>query len=58
MLKSEIKSSNNENFIVPNEVKNNDYNFKILNHDNDKILENLESKNIVLKNKDNEIKFR
>ena len=50
----EIKSSNNENFIIPNEVKNNDYNFKILNHDNDNISENLVSKNIVVKkNKDN-----
>ena len=50
----EIKSSNNENFVIPNEVKNNDYNFKILNHDTDKILENLESKNIVVKkNNDN-----
>ena len=50
----EIKSSNNENFIIPNEVKNNDYNFKILNHSNDKILENLKSKNIEdKKNKDN-----
>ena len=50
----EIKSSNNENFIIPNEVKNNDYNFKILNHGNDKTLENLESKNIVVKkNNDN-----
>ena len=50
----EIKSSNNENFIIPNEVKNNDYNFKILNHGNDNILENLDSKNIVLKkNKEN-----
>ena len=50
----EIKSSNNENFIIPNEVKNNDYNFKILNHGNDNISENLESKNIaVKKNKDN-----
>ena len=49
-----IKSRNNENFIIPNEVKNNDYNFKILNHGNDKILENLKSKNIVVKkNKDN-----
>ena len=50
----EIKASNIENFIIPNEVKNNDYNFKILNHGNDKILENLESKNIVVKkNNDN-----
>ena len=50
----EIKSSKNENFIIPNEVKNNDYNFKILNHGHDNISENLESKNIVVKkNKDN-----
>ena len=50
----EIKSSNNENFIIPNEVKNNDYNFKILNHGNDNVLENLEAKNIIVKkNKDN-----
>ena len=50
----EIKSSNSENFIIPNEVKNNDYNFKILNHSNDKISENFKSKNIVVKeNKDN-----
>ena len=49
-----IKSRNNENFIIPNEVKNNDYNFKILNHGHDSISENLESKNIVVKkNKDN-----
>ena len=49
-----IKSSNNENFIIPSEVKNNDYNFKILNHGNDNISENLKSKNIVVKkNKDN-----
>ena len=50
----EIKSSDKENFIIPNEVKNNDYNFKILDHGNDNILENLKSKNIVAKqNKDN-----
>ncbi len=50
----EVKSSNNENFIIPNEVKNNDYNFKILNHSNDYISENLKSKNsVVKKNKDN-----
>ncbi len=50
----EIKSIDNENFIIPNEVKNNDYNFKILNHGNDNILKNLDSKNIVVKkNKDN-----
>ena len=44
----EIKSSNKENFFIPNEVKNNDYNFKILNHDNDDELENLNSKNTKL----------
>ena len=50
----EIKSSNNENFIIPNEVKNNDYNFKILNHGNDNISENLDTKKFfVKKNKDN-----
>ena len=50
----EIKSSNNENFFIPNEVKNNDYNFKILNHGNDNVSENLDSKNFVVKkNKDN-----
>ena len=50
----EIKSSKNENFFIPNEVKNDDYNFKILNHANDNFLENLKSKNIVVKkNKDN-----
>ena len=49
----EIKASNIENFIIPNEVKNNDYNFKILNHGNN-ISEKLKSKNIVVKkNKDN-----
>ena len=41
----EIKSSNRENFIIQNEVKNNDYNFKILNHDNDNYTEKLNSKN-------------
>ena len=40
----EIKSSNKEDFIIPNEVKNEDYNFKILNHDNDDYLEKLNSK--------------
>ena len=44
----EIKASNIENFIIPNEVKNNDYNFKILNHGNN-ISEKLKSKNIVAK---------
>ena len=53
----EIKSSDNKNFIIPNEVKNNDYNFKILNHVDDNVSENLESKNIVVKkNKDDRIK--
>ena len=41
----EIKSSNKENFIISNEVKNDDYNFKILNHDNDNYTEKLNSKN-------------
>ena len=45
----EIKSSNNENFIIPNEVKNNDYNFKILNYDNDNFLEKSKSKNFEVK---------
>ena len=45
----EIKSSNIEDFFIPNEVKNDDYNFKILNHANDNLLENLKSKNIVVK---------
>ena len=45
----EIKSSNKENFIVPNEVKNDAYNFKILNHDNDDYSEKLNSKNNELK---------
>ena len=50
----EIKSSNNENFIIPNEVKNDDYNFKILNHGDDNFLENIKSQNIVInKDKDN-----
>ena len=53
----EIKSSNKENFIIPNEVKNDDYNFKILNHDNDNFSEKLNSKNIkVKKNIDNKDK--
>ena len=45
----EIKSSNNESFIIPNEVKNNNYNFKILNHDNDNFLEKSKSKNFEVK---------
>ena len=44
-----IKSSNKENFILPNEVKNDNYNFKILNHDNDNFTEQLKSKNIEIK---------
>ena len=47
----EIKSSNKENFIIPYEVKNDDYNFKILNHDNDNYLEKLNSESTEL-NKD------
>ena len=46
----DIKSSNNENFFIPNEVENDDYNFEILNHGNDNFSENSKSKNIVLKN--------
>ena len=42
----EIKSSNDKNFIISNEVKNDDYNFKILNHGNDNFSEKLKSKNI------------
>ena len=53
----EIKSSNKESFIIPNEVKNNDYNFKILNHDNDDYSEKLNSKNTEL-NKDMDDKNR
>ena len=50
----EIKSSNNQNFIIPNEVKNDEYNFKILDHDKDNFLEKLNSKNLkVEKDKDN-----
>ena len=50
----EIKSSNIENFIIPNEVKNDAYNFKILNHDNDDYSNNLNSKSTVSnKNIDN-----
>ena len=50
----EIKSSNKDNFIIPNEVKNDDYNFKILNHDNDDYAEKLNAKNTELsKNMDN-----
>ncbi len=44
----EIKSSNKENFIIPNEVKNDAYNFKILNHDNDNYSEKLNSKSTEL----------
>ena len=50
----EIKSSNNHYFIMPNKVKNDEYNFKILDHDKDNFLEKLNSKNLkVEKNKDN-----
>ena len=48
----EIKSSNNKDFVIPNEVKNDEYNFKILDHDNDNFSENLNSKNIEVE-KDN-----
>ena len=49
-----IKSSNHENFIIPNQVKNDDYNFKILDHDNDDYSENLNLKSTKLdKNKVN-----
>ena len=41
-----IKSSNSKNFIIPNEVKNDEYNFKILDHDHDNFPEKLNSKNI------------
>ena len=41
----EIKSSYNKNFIIPNEVKNDEYNFKILDHDKDNFLEKSNSKN-------------
>ena len=44
----EIKSSNQEYFIIPNEVKNDAYNFKILNHDNDDYSEKLNSKSTEL----------
>ena len=40
----EIKSSSEKNFIIPSEVRNDDYNFKILNHDNDDYFEKLNSK--------------
>ena len=50
----EIKSSNNENFIIPKEVKNNDYDFKILNHDNDNFTNKANSKNLKVK-KNNDI---
>ena len=40
-----VKSSNKENFIFPKEVKNDDYNFKILNHANDEFLEKFNSRN-------------
>ena len=47
-LKFQIKSSNKENFIIPNEVKNDNYNFKILNHEKDDF-QKLKSKNIEIK---------
>ena len=46
----EIKSSNKENFIIPNKVKNDEYNFKILNHDNDDYSKELNSKSTELNN--------
>ena len=50
----EIKSSNKENFIIPNKVKNDGYNFKILNHDKDNYTEKLNSKSDELnEDKDN-----
>ena len=49
----EIKSSNIKNFIIPNEVKNESYNFKILDHDNDNLLEKLNKKNIKVENDKN-----
>jgi len=50
----EIKSTNSRNFIIPNEVKNDEYNFKILDHDKDNFLEKLNSKNLKIeKDKDN-----
>ena len=45
----EIKSSHKENFIIPNEVKNDNYNFKILNHEKDDFSQKLKSKNIEIK---------
>ena len=44
-----IQSNNKKISIIPNEVKNNDYNFKILDHDNDKFLETFNSKNLDFK---------
>ena len=44
-----IESSNKENFIIPKEFKNDDYNFKILNHDNDDYSVKLNSKNTEFK---------
>ena len=46
-----INSSKKENFVIPNEVKNDDYNFKILNHDSDDYSDKLNSKSTEL-NKD------
>ena len=44
-----IESNNKENFIITKEVKNDDYNFKILNHDKDNLSEKLNSKNTEIK---------
>ena len=49
-----IGSNNTEEFIIPKKVKNDDYNFKILNHDNDDYIEKLNLKKAELKReKDN-----
>ena len=45
-----IGSNNTEEFIIPKKVKNDDYNFKILNHDNDDYLEKVNTKNTELSN--------
>ena len=49
----EIKSSNLKSFIIPNEVKNDSYNFKILDHNNENSIEKLNSKNIEFNNDSN-----
>ena len=49
----EIKSSNLKNFIIPNEVKNDNYNFKILDNNYNNLIEKLNSKNIEFKNESN-----